>query len=182
MRLRLALTCLAALTAVACAPGPTPSAEVRSPGAESPSPELPASEPAPTASAQRPSSEPPASAEAPSPSPGPTWLAVPPGPTGVDGRLYDLPSPEFLSEACAGVGLEGFRLTGHPTDERVAWLVNDAGSRLDVLFAPGLRARFVPSLEIVRDDGVVVAHEGDLITGGCVTGRPAPDSLLILVR
>jgi hypothetical protein len=96
--------------------------------------------------------------------------------------LYDLPTVEEVafSDVCAGIGLEGFHLTGDPSDARVAWLVSETGGRRNVLFPPGLQARFVPTLEIVSSDGVVVAREGDRVYGGCVTGRPGPDDLLVI--
>jgi hypothetical protein len=103
-------------------------------------------------------------------------------PSGI--TLYDLPTLEEMafSTVCAGIGLEGFHLTGDPSDARIAWLVSETGGRRNVLFPPDLQARFVPTLEIVSADGVVVARDGDEVRGGCVTGRPGPDDLVVVFR
>jgi hypothetical protein len=79
----------------------------------------------------------------------------------------------------AGFGLVNARLAGDATDPRHAWLVENA-TRVDVVFPGRLGARFTPSLEIVDQDGVVVARAGDVIDGGCVTGTTDAAPLLIL--
>jgi hypothetical protein len=93
------------------------------------------------------------------------------------GVLYALPVGD-TGVACAGVGLEEATLTGDPSDPRVAWLTSPWGRR-DVLFPRGFTARFSPRLEVLNTLGDVVAREGTVITGGCVTtGNGGP--LLIL--
>ena len=155
VRLRLAPVWLIALAVGACAPQPAPS-----PAIEAPSP-------APTSS--------PGGAPLPTPSP---FVWAPDRSSQPEVGLYDLPTLSFLSTACAGIGLEGYRLAGDPSDPRVAWLASEAGRRRDVVFPPGFQARFEPALEILRPDGVVVAHEGDVVQWGCVTDEPG--ILLIL--
>ncbi len=79
--------------------------------------------------------------------------------------------PSGVLEACAGVGLDAV-LHGAPNDPRVAWLINNLGTRIDVIWPVGYRARFAPTLEVLDPAGDVVLREGDPVTGGCVTGDP----------
>jgi hypothetical protein len=76
--------------------------------------------------------------------------------------------PPGAVEACAGVGLSAV-LHGDAADPHVAWLVNDLGTRIDVMWPPGYRARFTPNLEVLDGSEVVVIRAGDPVTGGCVT-------------
>jgi hypothetical protein len=80
-----------------------------------------------------------------------------------------LPSGE--TEVCAGIGLSAV-LHGDPHDRHVAWLVNSLGTRIDVTWPAGYRARFVPTLEVLDAAGAVVLREGDPVTEGCVTSDP----------
>jgi hypothetical protein len=105
---------------------------------------------------------------APSPTPSPTRAAL----------VYALPVGE-AGGACAGVGLDKATLTGDPSDPKVVWLATPSGRR-DVLFPPGFTARFTPRLEVLNGNGDVVAREGTVVTGGCVTGTGAQGPLLIL--
>jgi hypothetical protein len=73
--------------------------------------------------------------------------------------------------ACAGVGLQAV-LRGNPNDPRVAWLINPDGSRFDVVWPAGYRARFAPRLEVLDAAGNVVIRDGDPVSGGCVTDQP----------
>jgi hypothetical protein len=141
---------LLALAVAACSTTPTPTPAP--PATPTPTPAVtPSSTPSPTAT--------------PTPTPG--------------GTLYDLPTVELMSPfVCSGIGLDG-HLTGDPGDPRVVWVVQDGG-RLDVVFAPGLRARFVPTLEIVDLAGAVVAREGDAVDGACVIDQPPHDLLVLL--
>jgi hypothetical protein len=69
---------------------------------------------------------------------------------------------------CAGGGTIGnFRLDGSPTDPELAWMTGPDGSRHRLVWRPGFSARFAPALEVLDDHGVVVAHEGTRIVGGC---------------
>jgi hypothetical protein len=54
----------------------------------------------------------------------------------------------------------------------LAWLVNNLGTRHDVVWPAGYRARFIPKLEVLDADGTVVLREGDPVTGACVTSEP----------
>jgi hypothetical protein len=109
--------------------------------------------------------------------------------------VFSLPTVDWQSNACPGVGLNNVVLTGDPDDPLVAWLVpaerrdtfrryGEAASihgagRLNVLFPQGFTARFAPNLQILDTAGKVVSGEGDHITGACVTGSD-PRTLLIL--
>jgi len=79
--------------------------------------------------------------------------------------------PADVPEACGGVGLQAV-LRGDAHDRRVAWLVNDLGTRVDVTWPPGYRARFVPGLEVLDAAGAVVLRDGDPVTGACTTEDP----------
>lgn len=83
--------------------------------------------------------------------------------------LVDLP-PGAVA-ACAGIALSAI-LHGDATDPHLAWLISDPGTRLDVTWPPGYRARFTPHLEVVDTGGVVVLKEGDPVSGACVSGDP----------
>lgn len=76
-----------------------------------------------------------------------------------------------VATACAGVGVSAV-LHGSAADPRVAWLVNDLGTRVEVVWPVGYRARFTPNLEVLDASGVVVLRSGDPITGVCGTADP----------
>ena len=78
--------------------------------------------------------------------------------------------------ACAGVGINAI-IRGDATDPRVAWLVNTTGTRLDVVWPAGYKARFSPKLEVLDDTGTVVLRDGDPVTGAC--GMPQPGVLVL---
>lgn len=46
------------------------------------------------------------------------------------------------------------------------------GSRRELVWLAGTSARFAPELEVIGPDGVVIAHEGSLVTGGCPVDDP----------
>src|SRR5450759_854017 len=66
-------------------------------------------------------------------------------------------SPSGVPFICAGVGLDAF-LHGDATDPHVAWLVSssyvlpsaDRAIRMEVVWPPGYRAKFVPKLEVLN--------------------------------
>jgi hypothetical protein len=105
--------------------------------------------------------------------------AAPPRASGAPGSPLPVPTLASWNGACAGVGLLKAALTGDPADPRVAWLQTPNG-RQDVVFPPGFSARFTPLLQILDATGKVVARDGDVIDGGCVTGADAGGPLLIL--
>jgi len=84
--------------------------------------------------------------------------------------------PEYLAEvggapqACAGVAFVGYPVVVHGSrdDPALTWIVfgND-GHRENLLWPPGYRARFTPTLVVVDPRGHVVAREGEYATGGC---------------
>ena len=81
-------------------------------------------------------------------------------------------------EACAGVAI-GAVLHGATADPRAAWLIDDfSGTRIDVEWPPGYRARFTPNLEVLDASEVVVLKAGDPVTGACVVNA-APATLLL---
>lgn len=88
-----------------------------------------------------------------------------------------LPTPEPLDlpsgaiEACGGVGISAI-LRGDPHDPHIAWLVNNLGTRVNITWPEGYRARFDPGLEVVDAAGVVVLKNADSVTGACVTDNP----------
>jgi hypothetical protein len=109
-----------------------------------------------------------ATSPAPTPSPTPT-----PPPSGfvplvtLSGRLpAGVSASNFL---CAGVGLDDAFLRGDPNapGEKV-WVEpigpGAGGPRL-VTWPTGFRARFAPRLELIDASGLVVAREGDRLTG-----------------
>lgn len=71
---------------------------------------------------------------------------------------------------CAGGGFIGeFRLHGSPDDVRIAWMTFPDGSRRELGWPAGTRARFTPNLEVVGPAGQVIAREGSMVKGGCPT-------------
>ena len=120
-----------------------------------------------------------AACAAPDPSRAPASAAAPSSSPSSGPVSLDLPHVEILGDACAGVGLDAARLTGDPNDPRVAWLATPGGGRQDVVFPPGYQARFVPALEVLDASGAVVARDGDVVDGGCVTGADGGGPLLI---
>ena len=81
------------------------------------------------------------------------------------------PFPSGMPEACAGVGLSAV-VRGDPRDPRVAWLVANDQTRMDVTWPSGYHARFIPGLEVLDASGAVVLRDGDPVTGACVTSDP----------
>ena len=79
--------------------------------------------------------------------------------------------PSGVIEACGGVGISAV-LRGDPHDPRIAWLMNNLGTRVNITWPPGYRARFDPGLEVLDAAGVVVLKDGDSVTGACVTSSP----------
>jgi len=89
-----------------------------------------------------------------------------------------LPTLATWNGGCRGVGVKA-KLTGSPTDPRIAWLTGVDGQRMDVVWPPGYTARFTPQLEVLDPNGSVVFREGSTVTGGCVTGPDAKGPLLV---
>ena len=88
--------------------------------------------------------------------------------------LYALPAIDTSGwDACAGVGVVDAHLSGRPDDPRVVWLDGNFG-RKEVVFPQGFSGRLTPALEILDPSGRVIAREGTVIDGGCVTGGDTP--------
>ena len=73
---------------------------------------------------------------------------------------------------CAGGGWPDLpTLHGSPDNPRVVWVMR-GGSRIDVAWPNGWRARFTPALELLDNNDNVVAVEGTAVSGGCQTAEP----------
>ena len=71
---------------------------------------------------------------------------------------------------CAGGGFHGvIRLRGSPEDARLVWMVDADGTRTELAWPVGYSARFTPELELLDNSGRVVARQGSLVVGGCLT-------------
>ncbi len=91
-------------------------------------------------------------------------------------QTFPLPTAQGDTGGCRGVGLDGYKLAGSPTDPRVTWLVMASqGVRRDIVWPSGFHAVFSPQLAVVDPSGHTVMKEGDAVTGACVTG---PDGVL----
>ncbi len=102
----------------------------------------------------------------------------PPAPSDASGTL-PIPAkrrvvlPSGVIEGHGGIGMASV-LHASPSDPRIAWLEGfPEGSRTDVIWPEGFRARFVPNLEVLDPDGRVVLREGDFVDGGWMTGDPS---------
>jgi hypothetical protein len=83
--------------------------------------------------------------------------------------LPTTPLPAWQGDCGLGVGRD-LILHGSAADGRVAWAIDGSGAgRVDLLWPRGYMARFNPELEIIDANGRLVAHDGDLITGSCLT-------------
>lgn len=78
-----------------------------------------------------------------------------------------LPVADFPN-ACRGIGIDAI-LHGDPGDARSAWL-SVGGVRNELVWPPGYKAVFNPSLVVLDEGGAPVLHEGDHINGGCLSG------------
>jgi len=83
------------------------------------------------------------------------------------------PPPPDVIAGCSSV-LEPAVLHGNATLEPATWLIRmDDGTRRDIVWPGGFRARFAPHLEVVDETGSVVTGEGDCLQGGCMVGDAA---------
>jgi hypothetical protein len=81
--------------------------------------------------------------------------------------------PVAVSSACRGIGIEAV-LHGDPGDSRIAWLTLSDGTRREVVWPAGYRARFrsvgdVVALEVLDAGGRLVIGESDVVSGACTT-------------
>jgi hypothetical protein len=82
----------------------------------------------------------------------------------------DLPTYGVLGgTACAMTDLDGWRLAGNPDDPKVTWLQNGP-ERRDILWPPGYRADFDPTLRVFDRFGRELLREGGGVAGGCSVG------------
>jgi hypothetical protein len=116
----------------------------------------------------------------------PTATSIPLVPASLEPETVRLPTNGApRGGGCLGVGFDAV-LRGSPQDPRVAWLEDRTeGLRIDVVFPLGFVARFTPQLEVLDENGRVVARDGDGIDGGCgvalgpwtiLSDLPAPQS------
>jgi photosystem II stability/assembly factor-like uncharacterized protein len=94
---------------------------------------------------------------------------------------YALPTLESDNGWCRGVGLDAM-LAGDPTDPHVAWLIDANGRRREVVWPPGLTARFDPELQVVDRSGAIVLRAGAHIDSGCTAGPSDDPGSLLLIR
>lgn len=86
--------------------------------------------------------------------------------------LPTLPVPSLppgAARACAGIGLVDAVLRGGANDPKTVWLVSGGSKRFELVWPPGYRARFNPTLEVLDPVGNVVARDGEQVNGACVT-------------
>ena len=76
------------------------------------------------------------------------------------------PPPGGQLEACPNALLASVRLEGDPAQRPAVWVVGQDGRRLSILWRHGFSARFTPRLELLDEDGKVVAREGDVLNLG----------------
>ncbi len=76
-----------------------------------------------------------------------------------------LPSGE-----CPAAQLAGLRLRGATSASPAAWVEDDQGKKLSIIWPNGFSARFDPSVSLIGPRGDVVARDGDVLdlTGGQV--------------
>jgi hypothetical protein len=86
-------------------------------------------------------------------------------------------NPNRAGSCSVGVGRDA-TVHGSATDPHLAWAIdNMSGSRLELIWPAGYLARFEPQLVVVDSKGKVVAHEGDLIIGSCLSAPEDRDSI-----
>lgn len=74
----------------------------------------------------------------------------------------------IVGSDCLGTGTDAV-IHGSPADPRLTWVTSSEGTRTEIVWPVGYTARFVPALEVLDQDGKVVAREGDHLTGWCRT-------------
>jgi hypothetical protein len=85
--------------------------------------------------------------------------------------VADFTGPSGAQLACAGGAFPG-QLHGSAGDPRHVWMTYPDGSRAEIAWPAGYRARFDPALELLDASGRVVGREGSAIEGGCPTADP----------
>jgi len=81
-------------------------------------------------------------------------------------------APGLVGEGCGGVGFNA-TLAGSVSDPRLVWLVahglgsSSASGRVDVVWPPGYRVRFSPTLEVLDGSDTVQLRGGDPVGGAC---------------
>jgi hypothetical protein len=88
-------------------------------------------------------------------------------------------NPTRLGSCSVGVGRDA-TIHGSAADPRLAWAIdNGSGERVELVWPLGYTARFSPALTILDRDGLVVAHEGDLIIGSCLNNDDEPGAIQV---
>ena len=86
--------------------------------------------------------------------------------------------PTWQGGCSIGVGRDA-TLQGSAEDPRLAWAIDDSGDRVELLWPNGYSARFSPQLVVVDGSGQIVARDGDLIVGSCMTRPGDGDAMRI---
>jgi hypothetical protein len=81
------------------------------------------------------------------------------------GPLPTLPRWE-PGASCIGLGFDG-ELRGSRSDPRITWAVGSDGLRYELVWPRGYTARFVPGLEVLDEQGAVIARDGSSLVSGC---------------
>src|SRR5947207_12504713 len=96
-------------------------------------------------------------------------------------RVVALPTVPRVPTVCRGIGgPPGPMLKGDPKDPHVTW-TEGFGNRGEIVWPPGYRARFAPTLEVLDAVGNVVYRAGDRIPGGCAVGPDDDPSSVLLI-
>lgn len=86
-------------------------------------------------------------------------------------------NPDRPGSCSVGVGRDA-TIHGSASDTQLAWAIdNMTGKRVELIWPARYTARFSPQLVIVDPAGKVVAHEGDLIIGSCLSRPEDADAI-----
>ena len=93
---------------------------------------------------------------------------------------YSLRTDPTREGSCGiGVGRDA-TLHGSAADPELAWAIdNMSSSRVKLIWPAGYTARFGPQLAVLDRAGNVVAREGDLIIGSCLTRPEDGDAIQV---
>jgi len=87
--------------------------------------------------------------------------------------------PTRQGSCSVGVGRDAI-IHGSASDAYIAWAIDrSSGVRAELIWPSGYTARFSPQLVILDRSGKVVAHEGDLIIGSCLTDPGDGDAIQV---
>jgi hypothetical protein len=84
------------------------------------------------------------------------------------------------SVICRVAGIEA-TLRGDASDPRIAWLQDDAGNDISLVWPPDWTARFSPRLEVVDAAGRTRLHDGDAVSSVCFRGPPNDRDAVVMI-